>query len=494
MKKIKYLLMLSMLTTFLFACRAETVSEIEETVEESVQISIVEELSENDDMVLNDEEVFEETKISLMVEDGKCDVGNTCIMGTYQMDEQAGEESIEWLIVKEEGGKLLLVSKYLLPNAKEFNDVINNYTTTYWDACSLRQWLNDSFYNNAFSSEEKSIIVYSQVGDYDLRLGGENSYVYDNIFIPSKEEVYLLEDAKATHYNSDASLSWWIRTTGEGENATGLYTAFVNANGGIDTDGSYNYRLFAVRPSMWIDSNMCEVVTWEVPEADTVIAEEMSQEVLQDVLQEEMSEVIEVLPVGIEAGEVGDIVTFGRYEQDSDASNGAEPLEWIILDKQDGKALLLCDSIIDGKYYHYEMVDITWENCGIRNWLNQNFYEEAFTVEEQETIILSMLESDNSPRKEISGGNSTEDKVFCMSLTEVNAYVPQEYLGCEITEYAQNQGVTPDSMYACWYLRTPGNFGSYVCCVDKAGKISEIGTTVISNHGVRPAIWVTLKE
>ena len=38
---------------------------------------------------------------------------------------------------------------------------------------------------------------------------------------------------------------------------------------------------------------------------------------------------------------VGDIITFGHYEQDNNLDNGAEPIEWIVLDVQDGKALLL---------------------------------------------------------------------------------------------------------------------------------------------------------
>lgn len=38
---------------------------------------------------------------------------------------------------------------------------------------------------------------------------------------------------------------------------------------------------------------------------------------------------------------VGNIVTFGSYEQDADTSNGNEPLEWIVLKYENGRALLL---------------------------------------------------------------------------------------------------------------------------------------------------------
>ena len=38
---------------------------------------------------------------------------------------------------------------------------------------------------------------------------------------------------------------------------------------------------------------------------------------------------------------VGDVLAFGHYEQDNNPDNGPEPIEWIVLDVQDGKALLL---------------------------------------------------------------------------------------------------------------------------------------------------------
>ena len=37
----------------------------------------------------------------------------------------------------------------------------------------------------------------------------------------------------------------------------------------------------------------------------------------------------------------GDTVVFGRYEQDNNMENGPEPIEWIVLNVDDGKALLL---------------------------------------------------------------------------------------------------------------------------------------------------------
>lgn len=66
---------------------------------------------------------------------------------------------------------------------------------------------------------------------------------------------------------------------------------------------------------------------------------------------------------------VGDIVQFGRYEQDNDLENGPEPIEWRVLEIKDQAALLLSRSILDLKNYHYRDAATSWMNCTLRKWL-----------------------------------------------------------------------------------------------------------------------------
>lgn len=49
---------------------------------------------------------------------------------------------------------------------------------------------------------------------------------------------------------------------------------------------------------------------------------------------------------------IGDIVTFGHYDQDNNEDNGAEPIQWEVIDIQDGKALLLSRYVIDNASYN----------------------------------------------------------------------------------------------------------------------------------------------
>lgn len=64
---------------------------------------------------------------------------------------------------------------------------------------------------------------------------------------------------------------------------------------------------------------------------------------------------------------VGDTVRFGSYEQDNDVSNGTEAIEWFVLDKQDGKFLLLSKKALGAKLYNEGMEDVIWETCTLRN-------------------------------------------------------------------------------------------------------------------------------
>ena len=57
---------------------------------------------------------------------------------------------------------------------------------------------------------------------------------------------------------------------------------------------------------------------------------------------------------------VGSIVRFGDYEQDNDEGNGEEPIEWIVLDVDGDRALLLSRYALDAQPYNTYTKRITW--------------------------------------------------------------------------------------------------------------------------------------
>ena len=96
----------------------------------------------------------------------------------------------------------------------------------------------------------------------------------------------------------------------------------------------------------------------------------------------------------------GDVVVFGKYEQDNKKSNGKEDIEWIVLAREGSKVLVISRYALACKPYNNKKTDVTWETCSLRKWLNNDFYESAFDEEEKNYIIKTNVPADKNPEYE----------------------------------------------------------------------------------------------
>ena len=226
----------------------------------------------------------------------------------------------------------------------------------------------------------------------------------------------------------------------------------------------------------------------------------------------------QVLPQNIA---VGNIITLGHYEQDNNLDNGPEAIEWMVLDVQDGKALLLSKYGLEARPYNTEDTDITWETCTVRAWLNNEFLNEAFSAEEQSAILLTEVDNSEAQgfdwttvgKDRTTGGNNTQDKVFLLSYAEANKYLDVQHGSIEgadqnlksraaPTAYAIKTGAytnngeekTADGEPAgWWWLRSPGYHTYSVAYVRDCGCLSSV--PVHYGYGVvRPAFWLDLES
>ena len=223
----------------------------------------------------------------------------------------------------------------------------------------------------------------------------------------------------------------------------------------------------------------------------------------------------------------GDIVILGSYEQDNNLSNGPEPIEWQVIGTRDGHTLLLSKYALDCKRYNESDVDITWENCTLRSWLNNDFYNKAFSASDREKIVTAHNENPDSYELFKSwdsgsyvlgaeGGNATDDKVFLLSWTEARDYLDgkvydsslgtgnyNQKLLCRPTAYAKAQGVMTysksdnyypsDTAWCCWWwLRSPGDTQNGAVVVGLDGALSDHSGYYVnfSSEGVRPALLI----
>ncbi len=182
-------------------------------------------------------------------------------------------------------------------------------------------------------------------------------------------------------------------------------------------------------------------------------------------------------------------ITFGHYEQDNNLANGPEPIQWQVL-KQDGDTLTLISRYgLDCKPYNTECVDITWQNCSLRAWLNGAFLSSAFTSAEQAKLQTVTVKAEDNPHWGTEAGNDTRDKVYLLSISEaLNLFASDADRQCKATAYAKARDG------GCWWwLRSPGDFTSCAANIINYGHVNYYGLYVCNGGvAVRPVVCLRL--
>ena len=196
----------------------------------------------------------------------------------------------------------------------------------------------------------------------------------------------------------------------------------------------------------------------------------------------------------------GGYITLGKYEQDNDLSNGKEEIEWLVLDVEDGKALVISKHALDYQPYNDVKEQTMWEICSLRTWLNNDFCNNAFSQDEKTQIAFTTIPNDMNGKH--NAEFDTMDKVFVLSVTEAKKYFDSDDLRkCNPTEYAIAQGsIVKNSEGNCsWWLRTiDSTYMSSAAAVTAGntwgGYVDEYGYVVNSRCSVRPAMWIDLSK
>ncbi|MBP0990832.1 MAG: hypothetical protein J5874_06630 [Oscillospiraceae bacterium] len=193
--------------------------------------------------------------------------------GSYKQNSSGSDNKpIEWIVLKVEGNKALLLSRYVLDTVQYHSD----YKTVSWELCTLRKWLTEEFAPEAFGSDISRLVGTATPADknpsFDTDQGGNTS---DNIFLMSAVEVSnaaygfekydVMEDAirmaRATDYAKakgcfvaeggrfNGYANWWLRTMGSNTKQT----AYIYSDGSVCTVGAYTiHKDVGVRPAIWV--------------------------------------------------------------------------------------------------------------------------------------------------------------------------------------------------------------------------------------------------
>ena len=197
-----------------------------------------------------------------------------------------------------------------------------------------------------------------------------------------------------------------------------------------------------------------------------------------------------VAALGLAQVQVGDTVLFGSYEQDNDLANGPEPIEWQVLAIEDGNAMMISRWILDKAAYSDGRATTSWVRSSLRAWLNDGFYNTAFTDEEKQKLVAKEL----STRYEKHGKTAdpvtligTDDALHLMQGMETRKAYP--------TEYAKAQGIYKSEKYhpsTHYWTRNPSFAAWYKASfIAASGGVMKCGGSASApNYGVRPVIYV----
>lgn len=229
------------------------------------------------DKLLVEDDNMVAVAVAVAKRDAKFAVGNYVTFGEYPQT-TAGEDMtpIEWLVLARDGDKALLISRYGL-DAQPYN---TDYTSVTWETCTLRKWLNGTFYNKAFSSAEQAAILTTDVDNSKNQCySGWNTSGGNN----TQDKVFLLSYAEANKYfgvtydNSSNTKSrvaptayaiaqgewtsssnktadgtdagwWWLRSPGYSQSRA----ADVNTDGSLYSS-SVSLDSGSVRPALWVN-------------------------------------------------------------------------------------------------------------------------------------------------------------------------------------------------------------------------------------------------
>ncbi|MBL4931609.1 DUF6273 domain-containing protein [Clostridium paridis] len=218
----------------------------------------------------------------------------------------------------------------------------------------------------------------------------------------------------------------------------------------------------------------------------------------------------------IRNAESGEIITFGTYPQTAEGTDST-PIRWRVLQNSGSELFLLSEDILDCKRYHgksadikwRDCVDITWRDCDLRKWLNDEFYNIAFTYQEKELIKSTYCTYNGE------GTPDTEDKIFLLSVNEIQDL--SEMHGKELrravgTDYAKKEKADGCNLYiydktnknnyiirngeeigcSWWWLRTQGNKPSRAFFIGTNCSVHSYANNSSARDGVRPALKINL--
>lgn len=199
---------------------------------------------------------------------------------------------------------------------------------------------------------------------------------------------------------------------------------------------------------------------------------------------------------------IGETISFGKYE-------------WLVIDKKDDMTMIISKEMVGQQPYNDFRGDVTWADCYLRRYLNEEFYNE-FSATEQRRIVPVVNKNDNNQWYDSTGGVDTEDHIFLLSIEEAvckyfgdsrhhleHRSAKQRYWFQKKDENNIKRQSTYDGYSWWWWLRSPGRDNKRAVYIHGDGNVGIQGNgtfkyssktihpiTKENYGGVRPVMWL----
>ncbi len=395
---------------------------------------------------------------------------------------------IKWIVLSADGNDAFLMADKCL----DYRQYADNSDVS-WQDSSMREWLNNEFYNDAFNAKEQAAVKLTKVTH-------NNIYTSDKVYFLSAEDIRnkeygfsrLMLQAKATDYaDKDMNVQhsfvcdegyrrWQLCRYEEAD-----YIDYVNETGSMDIANIiYADDCFYVRPVLHID------MSYASDEDFAIFADAGS----------------------VKAG-IGDIeydcIYFGNYWQrdtnkdgNADKNDEKTPVKWRVLSVNGDDAFIMADRCLDYRKYNDLYNDVTWETCDIRKWLNQEFYNILCSENEKKAVKDTYINNSENLNPELKKGNDTADKIYLLSFNDIingdYGFPERSYVGT-ILRHAENTDYAYESKSLCegdhfykvpWLLRDQAdNMDIYI---NDDGIICRGYNTGEIGYCIRPVMHIDL--
>ena len=280
------------------------------------------------------------------------EVGDTIEFGTYE------DEPIEWEVKHRNFvvGENKVIVEFQSTCAIECLP-FNEDGEASWEDCTLREWLNNDFYEDAFSKSEKKQIIDNTYSMYM----GDARWLTDKVYLSNEYLRYRLKPGDATCKPTKHAKKQGIRMEGgscmywtlDVVNATSASQGGKNTTFPICLGTSKNNAGSSNGPDELNCATDVGVRPWISLEYEATF---------------EMKDI-----------ETCDRVTFGTYDED--------PITWVVIDSDKNGVNLLSKYGLEKMKMDKDADENDFTKTDLHDWLNDDFYEEAFNKSDKKLIV-----------------------------------------------------------------------------------------------------------